>query len=32
MCSLSKKYVAQYLLYKLIYNDLNAFIVVVYDF
>jgi len=32
MCSLWEKYVRQYLLYKLAYDDLNVCIAVVYDF
>jgi len=32
MCSLWKKYVTQYLLYNLIYDDLNACMDMVYDF
>jgi len=32
MISLWEKYVTYYLLYKLIYNDLNACMAVVYDF
>jgi len=32
MCSFWEKYVTQYLLYELIYDDLNACMAVVYDF
>ena len=32
ICGLWEKYVTQYLLYKLIYGNLNACMAVVYDF